>query len=46
MDIEFNLVDRCDSTMNYEFDGILGIAPRQFVDSGYGNLGLDSSFLN
>ena len=46
MNIEFNAVSSCSTPISYEFDGMIGIAPRQFVDSGAGHLGPDVGFMD
>lgn len=28
MNIEFNVIDICDSSISYEFDGVIGLSPR------------------
>ena len=44
--MKINVVDIADSQLTYEFDGMIGIAPSQLVDSNYGNLGPDVGFLD
>lgn len=45
MDITFNVVHRCSDSVQFEFDGMIGIAPRAYTSSNPGNLGNDVGFL-
>jgi len=44
--IEFNVVDSCNSAISYEFDGVIGLAPRQLVAINPGNLGSSVGFMD
>ena len=46
MNLEFNVVDTCNSPISYEFDGVIGLAPRQLVATGPGNLGTSVGFMD
>jgi len=47
MNIQFNVVDSCvDTQVIYEYDGVIGIAPRKLVEDGAGNMGVQEGFMD
>jgi len=46
MNLEFNVVDACNGAISYQFDGVIGLSPRQLVASDPGNLGTDVGFMD
>lgn len=46
MNIQFNLVDTCSPNVKYEYDGVIGIAPRKLVEDGAGNMGVNEGFMD